>query len=86
MAINLHGNNSHKKANILHLLGMNYNGLSQYDNALESYKKSLRIDKSLKDQRNSVAITLLNIGAVYANTNNNKKAIEFYEESLTIKK
>ena len=65
---------------------MNYDDLKQYDNALDHYNKSLTIDKSIDEKSNSVAITLNCIGGIYRNKNDFSKALQLYEESLSIKK
>ena len=65
---------------------MNYAGLKQYDNALDHYNKSLTIEKSIDEKSNSVAITLNWIGIIYKNKNDFSKALQLYEESLSISK
>ena len=67
-------------------MGLNYAGLEQYDNALDHYNKSLTIDKSIDEKSNDVASTLNNIGVIYENKNDFSKALQLYEESLSIKK
>ena len=65
---------------------MNYYSFKQYDDALKSFNESLRINKSIDEQSNSVANTLKEIGTVYYFKNELKKVMECYEESLSIKK
>ena len=65
---------------------MNYAGLKQYDNALDHYNKSLTIKKSIDEKSNDVANTLICIGGIYQNKNDFSKALQLYEESLSIKK
>ena len=53
--------------------------------AVDAFKKSLDIDRTIGD-REAEAATLHQIGRVYRDTNRFREALEYYNESLSIKR
>jgi tetratricopeptide (TPR) repeat protein/predicted regulator of Ras-like GTPase activity (Roadblock/LC7/MglB family) len=58
-----------------------YTYRGEYDKALESYEKCLRMQERI-DDREGLAIALGNIGVVHADMGEPDRALEFYEKSL----
>ena len=60
-----------------------YKGLNKYEDALEYYQKSLKINEEINDKR-VIANSLNNIGAIYQELNNYEDALEYHQKSLKI--
>ncbi len=58
-------------------LGMSYNGLKQYDRAIQAYREALRIQPELAE-------TWYNLGVAYNNLKQYDRAIQAYREALRI--
>jgi CHAT domain-containing protein/tetratricopeptide (TPR) repeat protein len=75
--------NQNGEAWALEYLGLNYFGLSQYDDAIAVYKQALPIFRKLK-QRNGEAQTLKDLGQAYSFKFEYAKAIDLYEQAWPI--
>jgi signal transduction histidine kinase len=66
------------------LLGLISNELSDYEKALQYQQKALEVvkDTLMNDPEHPIAVTLNNIGNIYQNLGNNRKAILKFEEAL----
>jgi class 3 adenylate cyclase/Tfp pilus assembly protein PilF len=70
-------------ADALNLQGISYYIRSDYDRALDYYKRSLMLREAIPDpQGTSRALT--NIGMIYAHQGKNDLALEYYQRSLQI--
>ncbi|MCK5169608.1 MAG: tetratricopeptide repeat protein, partial [Bacteroidales bacterium] len=70
-------------ANSLNNIGNIYAELSNYEDALEYYKKSLKIKEEIKDKK-GIANTLNNIGELYSKLGNFSEALFYCSKSLEI--
>lgn len=62
-----------------------YYSKHEFDNALENYNKSLKIQlDTLSDNHPDVAASYGNVGIVYCCTGEYEKALDYYNKSLTI--
>lgn len=64
-------------------IGVNYHTLSDYENAILSFKKTLSINQKLKDNH-GIAVGYLNIGQLYSFKSDYPKALEYYKNALKI--
>ena len=64
-------------------IGVAYDSLRRYEDALRYFNQALPIYRKVKD-RNAEAITLGNIGSVYINLSRYEEALRYYEKTLTI--
>ncbi len=64
------------------LLGVVYNELKEYDEAIVYHKKALEILMMVENKRTFRASSLNNLGVVFQNKKNYKKAIENFKEGL----
>jgi len=71
---------------ILNNIGSVYKKLSRYEEALESYFKSLEIKRKIygTDEHSSIAYTLTNIGEVYLNLEKYEECLIYFERTLAI--
>jgi CHAT domain-containing protein/lipopolysaccharide biosynthesis regulator YciM len=69
----------------LNNIGANYNGLNQYQKAIDNFQQSLKIVREVKDQRIE-GIALGSLGSTYRLLGKYDKAIEFHLQALTIKR
>lgn len=65
-------------------LGILYNQLSEFENAIKYHKKALKTAKLLSDNYLE-ANSLNNLGVVFEKLGNYEKGIEFYQQALEIK-
>ena len=63
-------------------LGINFNNLGDYDEALFYHNKALEYQKNIKSKNLYKGSSLNNIGVVYSNKKNHKKASEYYQLAL----
>ena len=71
------------KANAINNMGFVYKQQGNIINALELYKKSLKIREDIGD-KSGIALSLNNIGLIYFNQGEIPKALEYYNKSLRI--
>lgn len=76
------------KYQLYNLLGLVYNELGQYDEAIKFLNKALA---SINDETTPVefqlkAMSLINLGLVYQNLNRNKQAVSYFQKGLENKK
>ena len=64
-------------------LGLAYDSLSNYPQAIKYYEQDLIITRELNDRRGE-GITLGNLGNAYFSLNLNSQALEFFEQALLI--
>jgi tetratricopeptide (TPR) repeat protein len=67
----------------LNNIGLIYDAWGKYDQAIEYYKKSLKIREEIGDRKGE-GVTLNNIGMIYYARGKYDQAIEYYQKSLTI--
>ena len=72
-------------ANVINNIGLVYNRLGKYDEALKYYEKALDIFQKI-DNRQQIASALNNIGNVYDNLGKSEKAIDFQQQAYRINK
>ena len=65
--------------------GIIYRNKSDYDKALDSYNKSLKIQENFNDEKGR-AVTLHGIAIIYRRKGNFRKALDYYNQSITINK
>ena len=76
-----------ERAHYLNELGLVYDNMGEYSNALSSYERSLEIDKvALPPNHLDLATSYNNIGMVYKNMGEYSQALSSYERSLEIRK
>lgn len=77
-------NNEEMTYDAYNLLGVIYNELSEYDKALFYHNKALSLIKKQTDENYSYYrySSLNNIGLVFQNSNNNKKAVQYFTRAL----
>jgi tetratricopeptide (TPR) repeat protein len=68
---------------ILNNIGAIYKAWGKYDQAIEYYKRSLKIREEVGDRKGE-GVTLNNIGGVYDAWGKYDQAIEYYKKSLKI--
>ncbi|KQB43431.1 Two-component sensor histidine kinase [Flavobacterium daejeonense] len=66
------------------MLGMVYNGLGEYDNSISYHKKALEtLDRmQIIGKSQTMAISYLNLGMVYASLNNYSVAKDYFEKGI----
>lgn len=64
-------------------LGLLQNDIQKYDRSLFFHQKALNYLEKVKDKKNYYAISLNNIGLTYLEKRNYKKAIEYFNKSLS---
>jgi tetratricopeptide (TPR) repeat protein len=72
------------EAGTLHQIGMVYQAMQRYDEALDCYNQSLAIARELGNLGNE-ASTLHQIGTVYQAMRRYNEALNYYDQSLAIK-
>lgn len=72
-------------ANAAGNLGLLFSNIGIYDSALAYHIVSLAIDEEM-EEKNAIALTLLNIANIYADMGELEKAIEKYKETATLTK
>ncbi len=77
------GKNIYFESRIANLLGAYYLNKSQYTQALQCFNKALEISVTL-DNPVLIRVSQHNLGVVHAKLSNNKKALQYYEQSLEI--
>ncbi|MDG2228385.1 MAG: tetratricopeptide repeat protein [Flavobacteriales bacterium] len=70
-------------ANALNTQGVSFAIKGDYKEAIEYYKKSLKINEGIRD-KSGVAGSLNNLGMIYYNQGDYAKAIEYYTKSLKV--
>ncbi|MEG4515897.1 MULTISPECIES: tetratricopeptide repeat protein [unclassified Microcoleus] len=73
------------EANSLGRLGLAYDSLGEYEQAIYFHQKHLDISREIKD-RTGEAISLGNLGNAYHSLGQYERAIDFQEQSLAIKR
>jgi tetratricopeptide (TPR) repeat protein len=68
---------------ILNNIGMVYHAWGKYDEAIEYYKKSLKITEEVGDRKGE-GVSLNNIGMVYNAWGKYDQAIDYHKKSLKI--
>jgi tetratricopeptide (TPR) repeat protein len=85
LSIREYGHTSEWSAISLNNIGLTYDAMGKDSLALDYYRKSLDVSKSISDGRNpDVATSLNNIGYVYYSRGDFEQAIKYYEEALEI--
>lgn len=81
------GKNQRKKYDAYNLIGISSNELKKYDKAIEYHLKALKVANNSLYQTSPILITTSqnNLGVVYQNINDNKKAINFFQQALAKK-
>ena len=74
-----------QRSKLLHNLAILIAGRGEYDKALEMYRESLEVKKSLGD-RAGVSTSMHQIGMIHQYRGEYDKALEMYRESLDVKK
>ena len=74
----------HGLANAINNIGFSYHKQGKLDDALEQFKKSLKINQELGN-RSGIALALNNIGSIYDIQGNTTSALECYERGLKIR-
>ncbi|MEO1415204.1 MAG: tetratricopeptide repeat protein [Bacteroidota bacterium] len=84
-------NDSSTKANLLNNLGLVYDDLNRYEEAIATYQEALKIRRPLAKQnpqrfQPDLAQTLNNLGVVYDDLTRYEEAIATYQEALKIRR
>jgi len=72
-----------KEAKALNNMGLGFDYLCSYDEALDYYLKALRIYEEV-DQQKGIAKLFNHIGMIYKRLKNHDKALEYYQRALNI--
>ncbi len=77
--------NQEQKALILHTLGIAYEALNKFDDAIRSIQQSMEINKRL-DKKVNVANNLVELGNVMASTGKPDQALANYNQALAMRR
>jgi serine/threonine protein kinase/tetratricopeptide (TPR) repeat protein len=77
--------NQEQKAVILHGLGLAYESLNKFDDAIRSFQQSMEINKRL-DKKVGVANNLVELGNVMASTGKPDQALADYNQALNLRR
>ncbi len=73
-----------KVSYVMNNLGVLYLEMGEYEKSLEFHLQNLEVRRELNVSNEHVIKTLMNIGAVYRETNENNKAIDYYNEAINL--
>lgn len=81
---NLYGEEDKSVAITYNNLGVLYSSIGKYRESLKFYKKTLNIDKRLKENASNIINTYNNIGELYSVLGNYPKALKYYSQALQL--